>query len=88
MSPWPHTQIVGQSRGSSHYNRTFTDAAGKRRNTVGWDVVHVAVDDATRLAYAEVLGDEKATTAIAFLARAREFFARHGIHIERVITDG
>jgi transposase InsO family protein len=73
--------------GSSHYNRTFTDAAGRRRNTVGWDVVHVAVDDATRLAYAEVLGDEKATTAIAFLAHAREFFARHGIHIERVITD-
>jgi transposase InsO family protein len=73
--------------GHSHYNRTFTDRDGKRRNTVGWDAVHVAVDDATRLAYAEVLGDEKATTAVAFLRRAIAFFARHGISVERVITD-
>jgi transposase InsO family protein len=49
--------------------------------------VHVAVDDCTRLAYAEVLADEKATTAAAFLARALEFFARHGITVERVLTD-
>lgn len=53
-----------------HYNRTFTDAAGKRRNTVGWEYVHVAVDDATRMAYVEVLADEKAKTAVAFLGRA------------------
>jgi transposase InsO family protein len=57
------------------------------RKTVGWDAVHVAIDDATRLAYAEVLPDEKATTAIAFLTRAVAFFARHGITTERVITD-
>jgi transposase len=73
--------------GSSHYNRTYTDAAGRRRNTVGWDVVHVAIDDATRLAYVEVLPDEKARTAAAFLRRACQFYARHGITIERVITD-
>jgi transposase-like protein len=70
-----------------HYNRTFTDRDGKRRNTVGWDFVHVAIDDATRLAYAEVLGDEKAATAIAFLGRAIAFYARHGITVERVMTD-
>jgi transposase InsO family protein len=73
--------------GSSHYNRTFTDRAGKRRNTVGWDYVHIAIDDCTRLAYAEVLRDEKATTAIAFLRRAVAFFERHGIHVERLLTD-
>jgi transposase InsO family protein len=73
--------------GHSHYNRTFTDRDGKRRNTVGWDAIHIAIDDATRLAYAEALPDEKATTAVAFLARALQFFARHGIHAERVITD-
>ena len=58
---------------------------GKRR--IGWDFVHIAVDDCTRLAYAEVLPDEKATSAVAFLARAIDFYARHGIHVERVLTD-
>jgi transposase InsO family protein len=53
----------------------------------GWDAVHVAIDDATRLAYVEVLADEKATTAIAFLRRATAFYARHGITVERVLTD-
>jgi transposase InsO family protein len=53
----------------------------------GWEFVHVCVDDATRLAYAEVLVDERATTAVAFLRRAVRFFARHGITVERVLTD-
>jgi len=63
------------------------DAAGRDRNLVGWEFVHVCVDDATRLAYAEVLGDEKATTAAAFLRRAQAFYAAHGITVERVMTD-
>ena len=71
----------------SHYNRTFTDAAGRRRNTVGWEFVHIAIDDCSRLAYAEVLGDEKATTAIAFLRRAVAFFERHGMPVEQLMTD-
>jgi transposase InsO family protein len=70
-----------------HYNPRFTDRDGKRRQTVGWDYVHVAIDDATRLAYAEVLSDEKASTAIAFLGRALAFYRRHGITVERVMTD-
>jgi len=70
-----------------HYQRTITDRDGKRRQTVGWDYVHIAIDDCTRLAYAEVLADERASTAIAFLARAIEFYARHGITVERVMTD-
>jgi transposase InsO family protein len=64
-----------------------TDLAGARRGITGWDAVHVAVDDATRLAYAEVLADEKATTAIGFLRRAVAFYDRHGIITERVLTD-
>jgi transposase InsO family protein len=64
-----------------------TDAAGVRRQLAGWDAVHIAIDDATRLAYAEVLPDEKATTAVAFLRRATAFYARHGITVERVLTD-
>ena len=70
-----------------HYNRTFTDRDGLRRRTVGWEYIHVAVDDATRLAYVEVLADERANTAIAFLGRAVRFFRRHGIRVERVLTD-
>ena len=70
-----------------HYNPTFTDLHGARRKTVGWEFVHIAIDDCTRLAYAEVLPDEKATTAIAFLRRALAFFERHGISVERVMTD-
>jgi transposase InsO family protein len=64
-----------------------TDAEGHRRNVRGWEAVHVAVDDATRLAYVEVLPDERATTAIGFLRRAIAFYRRHGITVERLITD-
>jgi len=71
----------------SHYNRTITDREGKRRNTVGWEYVHIAIDDYSRLAYAEVLPDQRATTAIGFLQRTRAFFARHGIKVEQVLTD-
>jgi transposase InsO family protein len=49
--------------------------------------VHIAIDDCTRLAYAEVLSDEKATTATGFLRRAVAFFASHGITTQRVLTD-
>jgi transposase InsO family protein len=63
------------------------DAAGSERKTIGWEYVHVAVDDYSRLVYAEVLGDERATTAIGFLRRAIAFYRRHGIRVERVLTD-
>jgi len=63
------------------------DGSGVDRRVTGWDAVHVAIDDATRLAYAEVLPDEKATTAVAFLRRAVAFYQRHGITVERVLTD-
>jgi transposase InsO family protein len=70
-----------------HYNPRRRDAAGVDRNTVGWEFVHIAIDDATRLAYVEVLANEKATTAVAFLARAAKHFASYGITVERLITD-
>jgi transposase InsO family protein len=53
----------------------------------GWEFVHVCIDDATRLAYVEVLSDEKATTAVGFLRRAIAFYTAHGINVERVMTD-
>jgi transposase InsO family protein len=70
-----------------HYNATLTDRAGKRRNTVGYEYVHVAVDDYSRLAYAEVLPDEASPSVIGFLRRAVTFYRQHGIDVERVLTD-
>jgi transposase InsO family protein len=68
--------------------RTRLDkTVGFSRQIVGWEYVHIAIDDATRLAYAEVLPDEKAVTAIAFLRRALAHYQRHGITVERVLTD-
>jgi transposase InsO family protein len=77
-------RITGKRRNRSPRRR---DAAGVDRCVIGWDYVHIAIDDCTRLAYAEVLSDEKATTATGFLRRAVAFFASHGITTQRVLTD-
>ena len=58
-----------------------------RTRGIGWEYVHVCVDDATRLVYVEVLDDEKAVTAIGFLRRAVAHFAAFGVRVERVMTD-
>ena len=73
--------------GRQHHNPVVTDAAGQRRRTVGYEYVHIAVDDYSRLAYAEVLSDEKARTAVGFLRRALAFYRQHGIRVEQVLTD-
>jgi transposase InsO family protein len=73
--------------GPQHYNATYIDQAGRRRTTVGYEYVHVAVDDYSRLAYAEVLPDEKASSAIGFLRRAVAFYRRHGVEVEQILTD-
>jgi transposase InsO family protein len=75
---------ISGSRASSHARNHWRK---ERYQRIGWEYVHVCVDDATRLAYVEVLGDEKAQTVAAFLRRAVAFYANHGIHIERVMTD-
>jgi transposase InsO family protein len=70
-----------------HNNPTFIDRDGKRRRTVGYEYVHIAVDDYSRLAYAEVLNDEKALTIAGFLRRAVAFYTRHAITVEGILTD-
>ncbi len=74
---------VTGNRASQNANRR----ARRQGGPAGWEFVHVCIDDATRLAYAEVLSDEKATTAVAFLRRALAFYAAHGITVQRVMTD-
>jgi transposase InsO family protein len=77
---WAH------GRDSAERNHSRAEAAAGRR--VGYDYVHCAIDDHTRLAYAEIHPDEKAVTCAAFLHRAASWFADHGIpRIERVMTD-
>jgi transposase InsO family protein len=78
-----------RTRGGTHkhYNRARTDAEGRRRLTVGWEFVHICIDDYSRLAYAEVLPDERTATAAGFLRRAVAFYRRYGITVERVLTD-
>jgi transposase InsO family protein len=84
---------LGRVRGVGHRisgdraSQTRTRSQGRRTGISGWEYVHVAVDDYSRLAYAEVLDDEKATTAAGFLRRAVAFYQRHGIQIERLLTD-
>jgi transposase InsO family protein len=58
-----------------------------RGRGIGWDYVHVAIDDHTRLAYAEVLPDERAASCAAFLRRAVAWLAGHGVTVTRVLTD-
>jgi transposase InsO family protein len=76
-----------QSPRRQRHNPTRTDLDGKRRHYVGYECVQVCVDDHSRLAYAEVLPDERQETAIGFLERAVAFYRRHGITIERLLTD-
>ncbi len=77
-------RITGVTRNSKPTRR---DAGGIDRGNTGWESVHVAIDDATRLAYAEVLDNEQAPTVVAFLRRAVAFYERHGITVERLLTD-
>jgi transposase InsO family protein len=68
----------------SHQHRSAPRRGGRR---VGYDYVHAAVDDHSRLAYAEVLSDERGDSCAGFLRRAGQFFAAHGIGIQRILTD-
>jgi transposase InsO family protein len=78
---------VGHRISGSRASQAKTRRVGKLREVAGWEFVHIAVDDYSRLAYAEVLTDERAATAAAFLKRAVAFYRRHGISVERVLTD-
>ena len=72
-------------RNSGPYRRT--DSTGKKRSTLGYNYIHAAVNDHTRLAYIEVLNNEKAVTATGFTLRANQWFADYGITVDAVMTD-
>jgi transposase InsO family protein len=78
-------------RGAGHrvtgHRRSQLKVGPRRRGGTGWEFVHVCVDDATRLAYAELLPDELGQTAAGFLERAVAWFASMGISVERLLSD-
>lgn len=64
-----------------------TGNRARRDRGAGWEFAHVAVDDASRLAYVEVLPDQKGITAVRFLERALRFFKRHRLRVQEILTD-
>lgn len=80
------TKMLGRiGPGGGH--RVHGVAVKDKFRGIGWNRVHIAIDDHSRLAYAEELADESPTTTAGFLERAWRFYAGHGITIERILTD-
>ena len=81
-----HLDIKGMTR----FQQVSWRADGRRRGQhkhPGWEALHVAVDDHSRLAFTQILPDQKSDTTIAFLRNALDFFARHGIRVRALLTD-
>jgi transposase InsO family protein len=78
---------VGHRISGSRASQAKTRINGRSTGVAGWEFVHIAVDDYSRLAYAEVLDDETAATAAGFLRRAVAFYRRYGIEVEQLLTD-
>lgn len=79
------TKKLGRIDGIGH--RITGDRRGHRARGVGWEHLHVAVDDASRLAYTEILPADTGEACAGFLARAGAWFAHLGVRVERVMTD-
>jgi transposase InsO family protein len=79
------TKKIGRMGQSAGWR--FDRSQKGRKTRLGWSVIHVAIDDHSRLAYVEELPDERPETAVGFLARALESYAAHGITVRRVMTD-
>jgi transposase InsO family protein len=77
---------LGRIDGVGH-RITGNRAGQSNKRGTGWEYLHVAIDDASRLAYSEILPNERAESAVAFTCRALDWFARFGVTVERVMTD-
>jgi transposase InsO family protein len=82
-----HLDVKKLGRFRQPGKRRLGEGPGRRSPRAGWEAVHVCVDDATRLAYVEVLPDERALTTIGFLQRAMAWFAERGVTVRQVMTD-
>lgn len=82
-----HLDVKKLGRISGFHGHRITGDRSKRRRGAGWDYVHVAIDDASRIAYAEVLRDETGETTAGFLRRAIAWYRTLGIRVRKVLTD-
>jgi len=82
-----HVDVKKLGRFTRPGHRMLGRGRGRFEEGAGYEYVHVCVDDFSRLAYVEVLADERAVTAISFLRRALAWFAAQGVRVERVMTD-
>ena len=82
-----HLDIKKLGRFDTAGHRVTGDRQAGRSYRAGWDFLHVCVDDASRLAYTEILPSERKEDTTAFLERAMAWLDRHGVAVERVMTD-
>jgi transposase InsO family protein len=82
-----HLDVKKLGRISGYHGHRITGDRRHRKRRAGWDYVHVAIDDRTRIAYAEVLRDECSDTTAAFLRRAQAWYRTLGIRVRRILTD-
>jgi transposase InsO family protein len=82
-----HIDVKKLARFSRPGHRILGRGRGRFETAAGYEYLHVCVDDYSRVAYAELLPDERARSAIAFLRRALAFFAARGVACERILTD-
>jgi len=88
--PFPGDLLHLDIKGMTRFQQVSWRADGRRRGQhkhPGWEALHVAIDDHSRMAFTQILPDQKTHTTIAFLKHAVEFFARHGIPIRALLTD-
>ena len=81
------TKKLGRIRGLGHRITGRAPGNVNRHAGIGWDVLHIAVDDYSRVAYVELLTDDHGTTVAGFLRRSVRWFRGHGVRIRRVLTD-
>lgn len=82
-----HLDVKTLGRFARPGKRVLGAGPGRHTNKAGWEAVHVAVDDASRLAYVEVLPNQTAATTVGFLTRALAWFAEHGVVVREVMSD-
>jgi transposase InsO family protein len=82
-----HVDVKKLGRFTKPGKRALGVGPGRKSGRVGWEAVHVCIDDATRLAYVEVLPNEQAVTTVAFFERAIAWFAARGITVREVLSD-